>query len=253
MHHRFKPKEYGFNHKVFMFYLDLDEIDALDKDLKLFSHNRFNLYNFCDRDHLELSGKTVKENILQYLREREHLDFTPGKIMLLTNLRTLGHVFNPVSFYFFFAQDGEPAGVLAEVGNTFGELKPYWLGPETLKDGNYLAQRTKNYYISPFMDLDLILDFHLKLPGDRIFLKVDDLEKTGERFFISSLSGEKKPLTDAALLRSLFFYPLITLKVIGLIHWHALKLWFKKVPHRAKHENPHLQQGVFREHKTIPK
>lgn len=253
MHHRFSPKKYAFDHKVFMFYLDLDEIDALDSSLKYFSRNRFNLYSFRDKDHLELSGRNVKENILEYLRVREKVDLKPGKIMLLTNLRTMGHIFNPVSFYFFFDTDGKPAGVLAEVGNTFGELKPYWLGPETLTDGNYEAQKTKNYYISPFTDLDLILDFSLKVPGDRILLKVDDLDRKGERFFISALSGEKKPLTDGALLRTLIFYPLITLKVITLIHWHALKLWLKKVPYRAKHEHPELQQGVFREHKTIKK
>lgn len=253
MHHRFQPKQYAFDHKVFMFYLDMDELDELNSKLKLFSRNRFNIYSFRDKDHLELSGRNVKENILEYLREKEKVTFKPGKIMLLTNLRTLGHIFNPVSFYFFFDEAGKSAGVLAEVGNTFGELKPYWLGPETLMKGSYTAQKIKNYYISPFMDLDLILDFNLKVPDDRIFLKVDDVDKKGDRFFISTLSGEKKPLTDRALFRTLFFYPLITLKVISLIHWHAIKLWLKKIPHRAKHENPELQQGVFREHKTIKK
>lgn len=248
MHKRFKPREYAFSHKVFMFYLDLDEIEELAARLKLLSRNRFNVYDFRDADHLRLSHSGVKENILEYLKTKQNANLSGGKIMMLTNLRTFGYVFNPVSFYFCSDAQARPAGMLAEVGNTFGELKPYWLGRECFLGGEYKARQVKHYYISPFMDLDLSLDFGVKVPGERLFVKVDDIDRSGERIFISTLTGTRKPLSDKTLLESAVRFPLITLQVISMIHWHALVLWLKKVPHRRKEDHPELQKDVYREH-----
>lgn len=244
MHQRLQPLSHKFVYRVFAFYLDLDEIDALAGRLRFFSRNRFNLFNFRDLDHLKLSASSVKENIREYLKTNG-VDLSCGRIMLLTHLRTLGHVFNPVSFYFCFRADGRPECAIPEVGNTYGEMKPFFLGRETHRDNSFDAQTRKHFYVSPFMDLNIEFDWSLKIPDDRLELHVDDL-KDGERILISSLTGARKELTDANLIRYFLRFPLITVKVIGAIHWQALRLYWKKLPYHRKADNPEYQKGAYR-------
>src|SRR6201989_3361169 len=122
MHHRLAPKKHSFHYDVFMFYLDLDEIDGLSKRLKFMSRNHFNLFNFRDKDHLQLprenpdSSKNVRQHITDYLQQ-QGVDIGKGRIMVLTNLCTLGYQFNPVSFYFCYNTDGEPICSIVEVCN----------------------------------------------------------------------------------------------------------------------------------------
>ena len=243
MHHRLEPIKNRFVYNVFMFYFDLDEIDSLSRSLRLFSRNRLNLFALYDRDHLTLSGKNVKENILEYLRSKG-IDLGNCKIFLLTLARTLGHVFNPVSFYFCFDESGNPVCAIPEVGNTFKELKPYLLTKETLKGKTFRQRTTKHFYVSPFVDLDTAFDFQLDVPEDRLRIRIDDYE--GDRkFLLTSLVGRAKPLTERQMLYSFFRIPLVTLKVIGLIHYQAGKLFLRKLAYHKKSDQPELQKEVF--------
>lgn len=228
-----------------MWLLDLDEIDALCKRLPFVSRNRFNLYSFRDDDHLYLGKESLRENIEAYLRENGVTE-RPARITLLTNLRTLGHVFNPVSFYFCYDADDEPFAVVTEVHNTFGELKPFLLKKEDLSQHGFSRRYPKLFYISPFSDLDQVLEITVKLPGDRLALYVNNYEKDQDKpFFRSSLTGSRVPLTSRTLLAYSLRFPFITLKVITLIHWHALKLYLKKVPFHRKSDNRHLQTEIL--------
>ena len=104
----------------------------------------------------------------------------------------------------------------------------------------------KYYYISPFTDLDNQLDFRIQVPDERLNITIDT-SKNGEKFFWSSMTGPRKPLTTATLLWYTVKYPWVTLKVIFLIHWHAAMLHFiRKVDHHAKEDNPQLQREVHR-------
>lgn len=251
MHHRLAPKQHRFHYNVFMFYLDLDEIDLLHKRLKWMSRNRFNLFNFRDKDHLQLPGhnpaasNNIRSHIAAYLLQ-QGINIGNGRIMLLTNLCTLGYQFNPVSFYFCYGEDGQPLCSVVEVGNTFGEMKPYFLGRDAKTAIGFKLNTAKYFYVSPFIDMDTNFDFDLPLPDEKLQLRIDDFDKQGDRFFISTLSGVRKPLTDANLLLYFISFPLITLKVIGLIHWQALKLWLKKLPYHKKDAHPDLQREVLR-------
>lgn len=251
MHHRLAPKKHSFHYQVFMFYLDLDEIDELSNGLKWMSRNRFNLFNFRDKDHLQLprekpdTSKPVREHIVDYLNQNG-IDIGKGRIMVLTNLCTLGYQFNPVSFYYCYNEQDEPVCAIVEVCNTFKEMKPYFLSGDTRNEDTFKLNTRKLFYVSPFIDMDTDFDFNLTIPGDRLQVKIDDYDKNGERFFISTLTGTKKPLTDRNLLLYFFSMPLITLKVIGAIHWQALKLWLKKLPFHKKGDNMDLQQDVYR-------
>ncbi len=251
MHNRLAPKVHRFHYDVFMFYLDLDEIDTLHRQLKFMSRNRFNLFNFRDRDHLQLprekpdTSKNIKQHISDYLLANG-VDIGNGRIMVLTNLSTLGYQFNPVSFYFCYDEQDRPVCSIVEVCNTFLEMKPYFLGRDSMHNDRFKLNTEKYFYVSPFIDMDTNFDFDLHIPGDRLQIKIDDYDKAGNRFFISTLTGERKQLKDSTLLLYFFSFPLITLKVISLIHWQALKLWLKKIPFHKKEDDPGLQKEVYR-------
>ena len=251
MHNRLAPKVHRFHYDVFMFYLDLDEIDALSKRLKFMSRNRFNLFNFRDKDHLQLprenpdNSKNIRQHITDYLATNG-VTIGNGRIMVLTNLCTFGYQFNPVSFYYCYDEAGAPLCAIVEVCNTFLEMKPYFLGRDTMKDGQFKVNTEKYFYVSPFIEMDTNFDFDLHIPGEKLQVKIDDYDKAGKRFFISTLSGTKKELNDSTLLYYFLSFPLITVKVIGLIHWQAFKLWLKKIPYYKKDENLNLQKEVYR-------
>lgn len=242
MHHRLQPIKNRFVYTIFMFSLDLDELDLLDKDLRLFSRNAWNLFSFRDSDHLQSGKTTVKENILEYLR-RNDIDLNGGKIYLITNTRTFGYVFNPVSFYYCFDAEGNAVCAIPEVGNTFGEKKPYVLNKDDKSEQGFQKRITKYFYVSPFIELDTEFDFNLHIPNEKLHVTIDDY-KDGKKFFLTSLTGKKKPLTDTQLLWYSVRFPLITLQVILLIHWQALKLYLKKLPYLNKTDNPHLQKEI---------
>jgi DUF1365 family protein len=249
MHHRLFPKEHRFRYNVFMFYLDLDELEPLNKKLKLFSRNRFNWFNFRDKDHLRIpseageSSETAKQNILNYLRNF-NIDLKGGKIMLLTNVATLGYSFNPISFYLCFDDHKNPVCSVAEVCNTHGEMKLYLLNQECFSNQIFRRFVPKLFYVSPFAGLESSFDFIFKIPTDTLHMRVDDYEDN-HRFLLSSLTGSKKDLTDVNLFWYGVRFPLITLKIMTLIFWQAFVLYLKRIPFNAKNLNPHLQQDIY--------
>ena len=243
MHSRKKLTVNKFIYKYFMFYLDLDEIDELALRLFLFSINKFNIFSFRDRDHLTYEKPDVKENILKFIRSNG-VTKEIGKIKLLTNVATFGYNFNPVSFYFCFDKENKPLCVVPEVGNTFNELKPFFLGRDDLSSNQFSARIQKNFYVSPFIEHDIYFDFQLTIPDENLKIKIDDY-RGDEKIFITQLTGKREILNDKNLLKYAFKYPFATLKVIGAIHWQALKLMIKKIPYFKKNEFLELQKGAI--------
>ncbi len=252
VHHRFLPKVHHFKYGIFMLYLYLDELDSLSEVIPLLSRNRFNLFSFYDNDHLKFSQENdlaLKERMVRYLFEQgviASVSHFSGRIALLTLPRILGYVFNPVSFYFVFDKDGTPLASVAEVGNTFGEMKIYLL---TDKKSNTDATTfdlvtAKHFYVSPFSSVADFFHFNLPLPGESLNLSIKSLSPSGEALLTTNLSGQSRSITELNL--TLFLqYPLLTLKVIGSIHFHALLLWLKKIPFYAKQDNAELQTDVL--------
>lgn len=253
MHNRMKPKSHRFNYSVFMFYIDLDELDLLKKRFLLFSHNSFNFFSFRDAEHLQLpleqpdKSKTTKAHILDYLQQNGITEI-PEKIMLLTNLNVLGYNFNPVSFYYCFDKNNTPLCCIAEISNTFREMKPYLLTLDNFDGSKFHLNTTKYFYVSPFIDHDTNFDFNLVVPGEKLNIRIDDY-KDGERFFISTLTGKRKELTNSSLFWYSIRFPLIPLRIMSLIHWHAFLIWMKKIRFYKKSENPDLQRDVYRKYR----
>lgn len=253
MHKRTKPIERMFHYKVFMFYLDLDEIDILSNEISLISRNKFNYFNFRDKEHLQLpkenpdTTNNVRQHISEYIKT-QGVKEEIGKIMLLTNLATLGYNFNPVSFYFAYDTKDKPLCSVAEVGNTFLEMKPYFLGKDKLEKNAFRDKQIKEFYVSPFIDHDVVFDFNLSIPDERLQVIINDYQD-GDKFFTASLIGDRVELNNRNIFAYAFKFPFITLKVIFLIHYQALKLWLKKIHFHRKAAFPELQKNVYRPYK----
>lgn len=273
MHARFRPRAHRFVYRLFMVALDLDELDLVQRRLRLFSVNRPNLFGFRERDFLPLTearhhptpaqpdchliGDTfssLKVRVLALLAAHG-IDPGPGpRIELVTLPRMLGYLFNPVAFFFVSDAAGQPVAAIPQVTNTFHELKPYVLGPATLDQhgtGPRFRHRVpKHFYVSPFSDVDLAFDFNLRVPDARLAIQIDDHDATG-RTLTSTLTGPARPLTDATLAWFLIKYPFLTLRVIALIHWHAFLLWTKRVPWFAKGARAEDQRDLYHPHPSV--
>lgn len=255
MHNRLAPKKHSFWYNVYLFYLNIDELPALEKRLRWLSLNKFNLFNFRNKDHLQLPAnapdqtKTVRQQLTQYLLEKG-ITLGNGRVMLLTNLSVLGYNFNPVSFYFCEDEAGNPLCAVVEISNTFREMKMFLIGKDEL-EGTHFRQRVEKYfYVSPFIDLDTLFDFNLGIPGEELDIRIDDYDREGKRFFISTLIGKRKPLSNKNLLHYFFSIPLIPLRVMTLIHWQAFLLWKKNFAFHRKAANQQLQKDVYKPYKN---
>ena len=241
-HQRYFPKKYAFNYKFFWCLLDLDEIDDLTQRTWCFSRNKFNLFSFYDRDHLHLGQKSIKENVLSYLKGQGVTESILS-IRLMTNPRILGYVFNPVSFYFI--QSEIRSYLIIQIGNTFSELKPYFVDQTHLKDGQWIYKTIKEFYISPFIALDNVMTFKISHKDDRVTVIIDDVTKDGDLELTASYAGKIEDWKTAKLLSNFFLLPLISFRIITAIHYHALKLYMMKIPYFKKSDSPHLQTGVY--------
>lgn len=248
-HTRLKPKRHAFNYRVFMFSVDLA---AIPTRLFGFSHNRFNLFSIDDRDHIDL-GKSggIRGNLVAWLTEQNFECPADASIRLVTFPRVLGYGFNPVSFYYIYSASGEPLAAVAEVVNTFREMKLFLIG-QVCGDGSWHRRVPKNFYVSPFSDPGQQFDFKLGPPELRWRVNIDDYAGE-ERVLLSAVRGERYALTSLRLIWYSLKYPMLSLKIIGMIHWHAFLLWLLKVPFYRKSERREAQLDVMRPHVSLKK
>lgn len=243
-----------------MMLLDLDELPLLERSLRTFGHQvaGFRPYRFRDADHLQYPSPTrgadpipLRLALTAWLANRGISIPANSRILLLTLPRVLGYVFNPASFYFIHDAAGQPITAVVEVQNTFGELKPYVVPLDADGSGRFRCVVPKEFYVSPFSSLDLRFDFRLQEPGERLAIGVNDLDGSGATHLISTLTGTRRPLTDRDLLALTAKHPLVTLRVITLIHWQALRLWLKHLPWHRKTDHPEQQRNVLRPHPSL--
>lgn len=240
MHARSGPARHVLRHRVCFYALDLDEVADLDRRLRLFGHNRRAALVLRDDDHAGEVGRPIKENLLRRLAA-EGIDTGGGRVVMVTNLRVFGYVFNPVSFFWCHRPDGTLACVVAEVSNTFGQRHHYLLPAGEARhvgDGRMVWERPKRLHVSPFFGLDQRYRFVLGTPGDTIRLGIG-VHEDGRQPLWAEQQGTRRPFTDRELARALVRHPLMAQRVMGLIHWHALRLWLKRVPfHRLPRFRP---------------
>lgn len=220
-HRRFKPKTHALRYRVFMLLLDLDELPGLFAKLKLLRPGRLGLMSFRARDH----GDKAHDDLKAYVSARLTKAGVDGggSIRLLCMPRVLGYGFNPLSVYFCHDADERLTAILYEVRNTFGQRHSYLIA--TPEDGPDSVQQTapKRFYVSPFMDMDLTYVFDVAPPGEDVRITIQVRDDTGP-VLTAAFAGQRRELTDKALLQAWATHPLLTLKVMAGIHWEAVKI-----------------------------
>ena len=225
MHRRLIAPLYRFVYRLFYLLLDIDRIDELTR-LRFFSRNRFNLVSFHDRDHGDGRPGGLRGWVENILKARG-IALDGGRIRLLVLPRVLGFAFNPISVYYCEHQDGSPRAVIAQVRNTFGEQHSYLLAS---KNGPFSYEqeydKDKCFHVSPFMELSGQYRFRLTEPGELLRVLIREF-KDGVPILDATLAGERRAVTDTALLGQVLQMPWMTLKVVAGIHWEALKIWLR--------------------------
>ncbi len=233
MHKRLRPKINQFVYRVFYLCFDISKIDQIRR--KFLSVDHFNLLSFYNRDHGKRDGSSLERWIRQILADK-NLDHKVDKIYLMSFPRVLGYVFSPVSFWFCFDSNQKPIAVLSEVNNTFGENHNYLVfnsdHSPLLQNQWFLAK--KDFHVSPFFAVDGKYKFRFIFNQKNIGVWIDYLGDDGAKNLLTSVICDKKKLSDSNLLSGFFSIPLMTAKVIFLIHWQALKIVAKKIKYIPK-------------------
>lgn len=233
-HRRFAEREHSFRNKLFLMYLDLDELDTVFEKRWLWSTSRIAIARFRREQYLGNAGEALHHSVRELVEER--LDFRPlGPIRLLTSLSYFGYVLNPVSFYFCYAaNDQKLEAVVAEVTNTpWGERHCYAIDARTSEATDHpnkviIAKHPKAFHVSPFMPMNMDYSWKISPPGEQLAIHVENIMQS-TKAFDATLALRRREINGFSLARVLLRYPMMTAQVAGSIYWQALRLWWKRV------------------------
>jgi DUF1365 family protein len=230
-HRRFKPKRNFFSYKTFSLLIDLNEIKNLDKKIKFFSHNKFNILSFHDVDHGPRDGTSLITWVEKMLKDAK-INIGSGRIQLLCYPRIFGYVFNPLSIFYCYDENFLLKAVLYEVKNTFNEQHTY-IFPVSSSSNLILHKCDKKFYVSPFIEMRTFYNFRLLKPGNilNVFIKQSDPEGV---LLTAVQVGKRLEMNSKNLFVEFLKHPLMSFKVILAIHFEAFKLWFKGIKHIKK-------------------
>lgn len=220
-HVRTAPLRNAFRYRSYNWLVDVDHLPSLPRVLAP-------LAAFVSADHLGDPSRSLRENVDAFLAAHG-IDLTGGAVLLLTNARVFGYVFNPLSVFWCHDADGRPVCVIAEVHNTYGERHCYLLRP----DDRGRARAAKEFYVSPFNDVDG--EYRMRLPTPGVALRMGiSLERPGQPPFVATVVGERRDATAREVVRAALTVPVAPLRLAAQIRWQGIRLWTKGLPVRPR-------------------
>jgi uncharacterized protein len=237
-HRRHRPTARTFALKTFTALVNVDELHTLDQTVRGFSYGTFNLTGLSNTDHLGGDDKPLRDKLAGLLASHQ-VTLPNGPVLLLANLRNVGYVFDPVSWWFCYHEDNTLAFIVAEVHNTFGEQHLYLLDTFThTASGQLRATATKAFHVSPFLPVSpLNYTFTFLITPHELAAHIDVDDDHG-RIFDATQYGTLIPFTTRTLWHTIIFHPLMTFRTIVRIHREALVLFARRVPFHRKPAPP---------------
>lgn len=242
-HRRFLPRRHAFTYRLWMVWLDLDELPTLFDGVPGFSARRPALARFRREDYLAPHALPLEVAVRERLRHElgdELAARANGPIRMLTQLRLCGVAFNPITLYYVYDDAERLQAVLGEVSNTpWGERQCYASAIDTLRH-SHSATFDKAMHVSPFNPMDMTYRWRFNTPGERLYLHMENW-KDARCHFDATLLLSPRPATRRALLATLARQPWMSLKTVAAIHFEALRLWIKRMPifdHPRREETP---------------
>ena len=234
IHKRFRPKRHFFSYKIFSLLIDLHELKNIEKKIKFFSFNKFNILSFYNIDHGPRDGSCLIQWAKKTLNESK-INIGDGKIKLLCYPRFFGYVFNPLSIFYCYDEKSRLKAVLYEVKNTFNEQHIY-IFPALTSLNLILHKCNKKFYVSPFIEMNTFYNFRLLKPSNRIniFIKQSD---TNGILLTACQVGKRIEMSSKSLFFQFLRHPLMSFKVILAIHFEAFRLWSKGIKRIKKKIN----------------
>ncbi|MBL8858340.1 MAG: DUF1365 domain-containing protein [Planctomycetes bacterium] len=229
-HRRTEPRPHEFRYRIYMLYLDLDALPAWLNGGSVWSWLSRAAVWFRRADYMGPTNMPLKQAVLD--RVEQTIGRRPaGAVRILTHARTLGYVFNPVTFYYCFDLQDELEAVAAEITNTpWRERHTYVLDARATEDRQRVAARfRKEFHISPFHGMNLEYDWKFHTPEELLTVAMANF-KEGKAVFHAGLVGERRPFSIASLASAMIRHPLLTLRMHAAIYWQAARLWMKRTP-----------------------
>jgi len=226
IHKRFKPKKHFFSYKTFSLLIDLNEIQTIDKNIKFFSYNKFNILSFYNIDHGPRDGSSLIKWVTKILIKTQ-ININGGRIKLFCFPRFFGYVFNPLSIFYCYDKYGKLRAVLYEVKNTFNEQHTYVFRNKS-SSKIILHKCNKKFYVSPFIKMKTFYNFRLSKPGSSLDVLIKQTDAQGA-LLIAHQTGKRIKLNSKNLFYQFLKHPLMSFKVIMAIHFEAFRLWTKGI------------------------
>lgn len=242
-HARVQPLQHSFSHRSYQWLVDVDEMPRLPRWLRP-------LASFSARDHLAGgAGGGIRGDLAEFLSAHGIDLAATDRVLMLTNARVLGHVFDPLTVYWVHDAEGDPVAVVMEVHNTYGERHNYLLQ----LDENGRTTTEKQFYVSPFNDVSGTYAIRIRLEADRVRVTVN-LDRDGERVFSATTRGAVVPATTRAVLGVALRHLPMPHRVSALIRFHGIRLWARRLPvqPRPPHPSSHQISAPGGPHVAVP-